>query len=792
MLKGAKNKVEFSQFPDSTCISVVITYFNKAYEIGLILESLIHQTIAITAFEIVIIDDGSEKSIEDLIFKYRELGLNIIYKKINHTGNRAYNRSLAASLSLGEYLIFLDADMIPDSTFIYRHYENLTKNDNVVSLGYRNLLYPFPQELITDDTVRNKFYVIENLPCQLDERIPLIYAHSKTGLDLSKAWFMAYSHNIALKRSLYNSVAGFDENFRFGWGVEDVDFAYQLYKKGANFIYDSNINLYHVPHSVESNVQERYQKNLLYFYNKHKSYETEIFQIHHLMDPVSLCNLYKIIGSKKHLGKVDSDYFSEYKNCLFIGFNNATKVLKENGNVLISTDLSIADYSLIGLRLPFEDNQFNEVVLSCSYDVFLTELLYRIIKELLRVGKSIRVYNDNATISLDDFWKRKTNYSFNEFCEIKKVRVVTTLSSESRYDNVLYTELVKALNKNGVYASLEISNDEMKDLGYLFPIGVNSDSEIETYYKRNLSLLSENIVSVIDKPNRGNIKGNNESLIWWGDVPFYNQNLKEFINKKKGFNKVLVRNEDSDFKPGIDSESINNYLKNNKLEDRPMGIVIVDLMLKNLEQILSVIQELKFSETQNFIVPISIVSFAPVLEEFKISKTNNLYFPERFCKQQIEYLENYHNVFFKRFNKLCNYIKYSENCFMYTTNGELEEVDKIIQRNSIYIDFTSTREINPYVLQAAAYGLNVFTVSPEYKTYNYKNIIDVEYKTASIISDIDINNANFYLATCNKRILESHKLVKKIKTSKLQTINTEILLQTNIINDWKYVCSKIK
>lgn len=208
------------------------------------LEAFLRQTVSLDSFEIVIIDDGSDISISPIVEEYCKKGLTIQFFEKNHTGNRALCRKLAVELAIGENIIFLDSDMIPCNIFLENHVRNLTENEKYISLGYRRLLYDYPHELITPDTIRTDFNIVENIPCSLDERIPMIDMHEKLQMNLSEAWYMCYSHNIALKKNLYEMTQGFDEEFCYGWGAEDVDFGLQLYKSGGLFFFDEEIISY--------------------------------------------------------------------------------------------------------------------------------------------------------------------------------------------------------------------------------------------------------------------------------------------------------------------------------------------------------------------------------------------------------------------------------------------------------------------------------------------------------------------------------------------------------------------
>ena len=219
-------------------LSILILYYNKVNEIKLLLESLLNQTIDRKRFEIIIIDDGSEASIRECINEYINRGLLIHLQEIEHTGNRAHNRKLAAKLARSPKFVFYDADMTPAKDFVEQHISNLSKGDEIISLGYRRLLNPFSFNVVTPEIVRNNFSVIEAMPCELDERIPMIYAHKKYDIELSRAWYIAYGHTIGINKVLYESIEGQDDNFSNGWGAEDIEFCLQLYRAGGRFLFD--------------------------------------------------------------------------------------------------------------------------------------------------------------------------------------------------------------------------------------------------------------------------------------------------------------------------------------------------------------------------------------------------------------------------------------------------------------------------------------------------------------------------------------------------------------------------
>ena len=764
-------------------LSILILYYNKVNEIKLLLESLLNQTIDRKRFEIIIIDDGSEASIRECINEYINRGLLIHLQEIEHTGNRAYNRKLAAKLARSPKFVFYDADMIPAKDFVEKHISNLSKGDEIISLGYRRLLNPFSFNVVTPEIVRNNFSVIEAMPCELDERIPMIYAHKKYDIELSRAWYIAYGHTIGINKVLYESIEGQDDNFSNGWGAEDIEFCLQLYRAGGRFLFDESIMSYHIAHGSSDNKTNQYLDNLQYFFDKYKSFEPELFMLQHLQDAVSMTRLYDIAYKGLHLKKFEINT-ADLENTLFVGFKETSKSIYKKNNRLISTDDELAEYKLIGSHLPYSDSSFEQVILSDGYSIFQTDFLYEIIKELLRVGKTVKVQSNKKLIELDDFWKSITGYTVSAFKEIKKVRIVATPGSENKEKNILYFELTKALNENGYYASLELTYDELKDKqGFL---SCSNNDILEKAYYRNLRLLNEKVYSVIDSLVAGNNRGYRDNLIWWGDIPYYNQDENLFLQSKRNYTKLLVRKSESyieHLRPGIRSKVINQYLDESSGRESE-GILLIDLNLNNAEIIQNFISLIRNDTSKVRMIPITIVIGNTMKDEFSIYKNLALHMPKELFERQIsrvkQYQADYCNKLQSFIQNVCSY----ENVQIVNSNGMLDEIDKIIQRNSIFVDLKETREFNPYLIEAAAYGLKVYTTSDLYEDYKYPNICNVNYKIVNAIGDFDYPyDSERKLRPeiiSNKRLIDTDSLVSLILSNCTEVeISKEELMMLN-------------
>jgi len=88
--------------------SVIIPVYNRPDEIGELLESLTKQTLM--PFEILVIEDGSTDSCEEVVNSFTEL-LPVRYLIKENTG-QGFSRNFGFERARGDYFIVFDSDCI--------------------------------------------------------------------------------------------------------------------------------------------------------------------------------------------------------------------------------------------------------------------------------------------------------------------------------------------------------------------------------------------------------------------------------------------------------------------------------------------------------------------------------------------------------------------------------------------------------------------------------------------------------------------------------------------------------
>ena len=121
---------------DHADFSTVILTYNSSSDLALCLVSLHSQNISMDNVQIIIVDDGSTDSTQDVVECHRG-GLKIDYFILEHTGIRGANRNFGVSKVKAEMMLLLDGDMILSQDFLQKHIEDIRYSKETISMGKR-------------------------------------------------------------------------------------------------------------------------------------------------------------------------------------------------------------------------------------------------------------------------------------------------------------------------------------------------------------------------------------------------------------------------------------------------------------------------------------------------------------------------------------------------------------------------------------------------------------------------------------------------------------------------------
>jgi len=224
-------------------VTVIVSVYKDTEALELILESLFSQTYK--NFDILISEDGESKEMKDFMSKY------VDYNNITHISqvDDGWRKNIALNNAVrtakGEYLIFLDGDILPYKTFI-QHHVNLAEKNRFLS-GRRVELGPMFSKLI-----RKKI-----LPYRLVEKLYIFFypflaldkgRHLEEGIYLKpgskfeqkvnskkKKKMMLVGCNFSCWKKDLETINGFDEDYKSPSVGEDVDLSWRLNHFGVTY-----------------------------------------------------------------------------------------------------------------------------------------------------------------------------------------------------------------------------------------------------------------------------------------------------------------------------------------------------------------------------------------------------------------------------------------------------------------------------------------------------------------------------------------------------------------------------
>lgn len=231
---------EFSLAESQPLISVIIPSYNNAGFLSNVVWHLINQNVDKRLYEIVICDDGStdqSSQILSQVFKTYEKSVNIKYiywsKKHPVKGEQQFfrpglARNLASRYSRGEYLQFLDSDILVPENFIATCLNEMKSNDIIQFQRFhihQELSKTSPNytkiNLKTDTYIEEKEYWSELFFCD-------------RWSDLPNYWKYTCTYALGIHKSKFYEM-GLFKKYYISYGFEDTDLGYESHKLNLKF-----------------------------------------------------------------------------------------------------------------------------------------------------------------------------------------------------------------------------------------------------------------------------------------------------------------------------------------------------------------------------------------------------------------------------------------------------------------------------------------------------------------------------------------------------------------------------
>ncbi len=312
-------------------ISVIIPCNNNAHFLEIVLQSLKNQSSP--PEEIICIDDSSNSTEFNLIKKTcNHFGIRLLKlpKSRQGLGRRSKARNYGTRIAKGDICLYLDGDMLLGPDYIreirYLHsidekimikgtrynlsireqsnginycIERLMGHEHAIKVQqdlYRVSPQPAKTSNMNDRIFLSSVFFADQLKYMRLSRKTFLFVMvnlliTRKGIDkiklysqipYSSRWDYCASNNLSVRSKYVKEIGCWDENF-IGWGEEDIDFAYRLYKIGVLPVIPESgpIYAYHLEHEID-NASNRLslEMNARYFIKKFpimQNYRKEVY-----------------------------------------------------------------------------------------------------------------------------------------------------------------------------------------------------------------------------------------------------------------------------------------------------------------------------------------------------------------------------------------------------------------------------------------------------------------------------------------------------------------------------------
>ncbi|GAA0429218.1 glycosyltransferase family 2 protein [Leifsonia naganoensis] len=290
-------------------VTVVIPTRNKEAYLALTLAGFAQQTYG--DFELIIVDDGGSVDLDPAIAPLHGLVDFHLIRQAN--AGRGAARNTGAYAGSGRLLVFCDDDRIPGGDFVEAHVRAASDSTQITIGQKRQALTRWipnslsvPASLLAATAVDGSLDCVADLvtpedilglgveealrryllPSHRDNFDAVRAAHGDAFAGYRLPWLAMTTANVAIGRAVFEGVDGFEGSYE-GWGAEDTDLGYRLWRAGCTFQYVEDAINYHQVHPIGSSGdydldlilrQRELQRNARQMARKYDTLETFVFQ----------------------------------------------------------------------------------------------------------------------------------------------------------------------------------------------------------------------------------------------------------------------------------------------------------------------------------------------------------------------------------------------------------------------------------------------------------------------------------------------------------------------------------
>lgn len=326
-------------------ISIIIPTYNKFPQNLFTLISLQNQSFDLSKVEVLLIDDGSTDETREII-NHHSFSFDLRYIDCGRNIGRAAARNRGVKEAKGKVLIFLDAEIMVRPNFLKIHYNYHKQNKNVVVTGilfikrlYSVLFKGFSNHqleecyaltnarpdlkakvsefqrargripLINRGDIYNQTYETLTLPTHYEvfyQRV-LIDNYGYKLKNYRIPWQLFGTGHVSVSKETMHRVGLFSEYPGYGW--DDCEMGYRLYKNGAQYLTDPRLISYHQEHPVATLNTDESKKNYYRFQETYRSVDCMIISLTFLPVPFNLHEVNLILINYQNLCKTHPNDF---------------------------------------------------------------------------------------------------------------------------------------------------------------------------------------------------------------------------------------------------------------------------------------------------------------------------------------------------------------------------------------------------------------------------------------------------------------------------------------------------
>jgi GT2 family glycosyltransferase len=250
-----KERNSFSKQPS---LGVVVPCHNNSWQLYGVLTALNYQSSVPEA--VVVVDDNSDPIEEQ---KLRALcnNLKASYHRLppprtasEALGRRSQARNAGTKCLDTDLILYLDGDMLLGPRYVKEIKDYHTALQRIYMRGQR---YSIPatlqvrgMDICLNEVARKRSRSTAPSPGYIVASSDFIWSKAYKAAFYDK-WEWCASNNLSVRNEDASQIGYWDENF-VGWGEEDIDFSYRLYKSGLTpiFLASDNAASYHLEHPI--------------------------------------------------------------------------------------------------------------------------------------------------------------------------------------------------------------------------------------------------------------------------------------------------------------------------------------------------------------------------------------------------------------------------------------------------------------------------------------------------------------------------------------------------------------